>query len=79
MRYDGTKQKLANAEKKLLKYLVYYPEPTMPTRQQMAERLNVSLNRIQELLRRLEQKGYLTIKPHVARGIELSQEAEDYV
>jgi DNA-binding MarR family transcriptional regulator len=79
MRYDGKNQKLALQEKKLLKYLVSYPEPTMPTRQQMAERLNVSVNRIQELLRKLEQKGYLTITPHVARGIELTEEAEGYV
>ena len=78
-RHDNANKKLSKREKHLLKYLVSYPSTDMPTRQQMSERLNISINRVQELLKNLQDKGYLKLIKHKPRGIELTQEAEDYV
>lgn len=77
-RYNGN-ERLTQGQKAVLRTLVEDERPFPPTREEIASVLGVTKQMVQKHLRKLEEKGYVTIDERMPRGIHLTEEAEDFV
>lgn len=57
-----------------IKYRIAFDFP--PTVRELADELDVHVNAITQLLRRLERKGYITIGAFQARAIQLTEPSQ---